>query len=151
MKKFQFGLDGVMRYKQQVLEGAQNEYAALVQRVQQQEQRLQAVVERYRAYNQEFRQAEAEGITIAQAMGYETGLRALEREQQQEEKRLKQMQAQAEQGRQRLVAARQDTNSLEKLKEKKSEVYRKEAQKQEEEFIDELVSNTRAVAVGSFG
>ena len=61
------------------------------------------------------------------------------------------MQAQAEQGRQRLVAARQDTNSLEKLKEKKSEVYRKEAQKQEEEFIDELVSNTRAVAVGSFG
>lgn len=61
MKKFQFGLDGVMRYKQQVLEGAQNEYAALVQRVQQQEQRLQAVVERYRAYNQEFRQAEAEG------------------------------------------------------------------------------------------
>ena len=151
MKKFQFGLDGVMRYKQQVLEGAQNEYAVLVQRVQQQEQRLQTVVERYRAYNQEFRQAEAEGITIAQAMGYETGLRALEREQQQEEKRLKQMQAQAEQGRQRLVAARQDTNSLEKLKEKKSEVYRKEAQKQEEEFIDELVSNTRAVAVGSFG
>ncbi len=151
MKKFQFGLDGVMRYKQQVLEGAQNEYAVLVQRVQQQEQRLQTVVERYRAYNQEFRQAEAEGITIAQAMGYESGLRALEREQKQEEKRLKQMQAQAEQGRQRLVAARQDTNSLEKLKEKKSEVYRKEAQKQEEEFIDELVSNTRAVAVGSFG
>ena len=151
MKKFQFGLDGVMRYKQQVLEGAQNEYAVLVQRVQQQEQRQQTVVERYRAYNQEFRQAEAEGITIAQAMGYESGLRALEREQKQEEKRLKQMQAQAEQGRQRLVAARQDTNSLEKLKEKKSEVYRKEAQKQEEEFIDELVSNTRAVAVGSFG
>ena len=151
MKKFQFGLDGVMRYKQQVLEGAQNEYAVLVQRVQQQEQRLQTVVERYRAYNQEFRQAEAEGITIAQAMGYESGLRALEREQKQEEKRLKQMQAQAEQGRQRLVAARQDTNSLEKLKETKSEVYRKEAQKQEEEFIDELVSNTRAVAVGSFG
>ena len=149
MKKFQFGLDGVMRYKQQVLEGAQNEYAVLVQRVQQQEQRLQTVVERYRAYNQEFRQAEAEGITIAQAMGYESGLRALEREQKQEEKRLKQMQAQAEQGRQRLVAARQDTNSLEKLKEKKSEVYRKEVQKQEEEFIDELVSNTRAVAVGS--
>ena len=87
MKKFQFGLDGVMRYKQQVLEGAQNEYAVLVQRVQQQEQRLQTVVERYRAYNQEFRQAEAEGITIAQAMGYESGLRALEREQKQEEKR----------------------------------------------------------------
>lgn len=149
MKKFQFGLDGVMRYKQQVLEGVQNEYAVLVQRVQQQEQKLVTVIERYRAYNQEFRQAEAEGITIAQAMGYEAGLRALEREQKQEETRLKQMQAQAEQGRQKLVAARQDTNSLEKLKEKKFEVYRKGVQKKEEEFIDELVSNTRAVAVGS--
>ena len=33
MKRFQFGLDTVLQYKRQVLDGAQNEYAEATQRV----------------------------------------------------------------------------------------------------------------------
>ena len=40
MKRFQFGLDTVLQYKRQVLDGAQNEYAEVIQRVRQQERRL---------------------------------------------------------------------------------------------------------------
>ena len=40
MKRFQFGLDTVLQYKRQVLDGAQNEYAEAIQRVRQQERRL---------------------------------------------------------------------------------------------------------------
>lgn len=47
-----------------------------------------------------------------------------------------------------MIAARQDTSSLEKLREKKLESYEKELQRQEELWIDELVANTRAVEAG---
>ena len=132
MKRFQFGLDTVLQYKRQVLDGAQNEYAEAIQRVRQQERRLREAEARHRSLNQQFRRAEAEGITIADAMGYEMGLRMLE----------------GEERRKRMIAARQDTSSLEKLREKKLESYEKELQRQEELRIDELVANTRAVEAG---
>ena len=143
MKRFQFGLDTVLQYKRQVLDGAQNEYAEVIQRVRQQEAEA-----RHRSLNQQFRRAEAEGITIADAMGYEMGLRMLEGEIQREESRLHQLQTEAEERRKRMIAARQDTSSLEKLREKKLESYEKELQRQEELWIDELVANTRAVEAG---
>ena len=85
MKRFQFGLDTVLQYKRQVLDGAQNEYAEVIQRVRQQERRLREAEARHRSLNQQFRRAEAEGITIADAMGYEMGLRMLEGEIQRED------------------------------------------------------------------
>ena len=45
-----------------------------------------------------------------------------------------------------MVAARQETASLEKLRDHKLEDYQKMVQKQEEQFIDELVSTTRVMA-----
>ena len=148
MKRFQFGLDTVLQYKRQVLDGAQNEYAEAIQRVRQQERRLREAEARHRSLNQQFRRAEAEGITIADAMCYEMGLRMLEGEIQREESRLHQLQTEAEERRKRMIAARQDTSSLEKLREKKLESYEKELQRQEELRIDELVANTRAVEAG---
>ena len=47
MKRFQFGLDTVLQYKRQVLDGAQNEYAEAIQRVRQQERRLREAAEAY--------------------------------------------------------------------------------------------------------
>ncbi len=45
-----------------------------------------------------------------------------------------------------LARIKQDTSSLEKLKEKKLEVYHKEEQKAEEAFVEEFVSFSRIVA-----
>ena len=146
MKKFQFSLDTVLRYKRQVLESLQNEYAVAARRVREQEALLRQTEGRYRDLNQEFREAAAEGITIADAMGYESGLRVLEKEIQAQEKRLRQLQDEAEEKRLKMVAARQETASLEKLRDHKLEDYQKMVQKQEEQFIDELVSTTRVMA-----
>ena len=44
------------------------------------------------------------------------------------------------------MAAKQDTSSIEKLKEKKLDSYNKAVQKSEEAMIDEFVSTTRAMA-----
>ena len=63
MKRFQFSLNTVLSYKQQVLEELQNEHGQLLYQVRQQELVLQAAEERYRGLNLEFRQAETEGLT----------------------------------------------------------------------------------------
>lgn len=144
MKKFRFGLDSVLSYRQQVLEGRQNEYGKAMRRVQEQRMRLEAVQQRYQETNQQFREEAAAGISIADAMGFEVGLRALEREIAREAKALRDLEAEAEKRRIQMLQAHQDAAMLEKLKEKKQEDYRKAEQKQDELFIDELVSAVRA-------
>ena len=57
MKRFQFSLNTVLSYKQQVLEELQNEHGQLLYQVRQQELVLQAAEERYRGLNLEFRRA----------------------------------------------------------------------------------------------
>ena len=68
MKKFQFGLDTVLRYQQQVLEGLQNEHAALLLKVRQQEERLKQAEGRYSALNLEFRRAAEQTEQMNEAM-----------------------------------------------------------------------------------
>ena len=83
---------------------------------------------------------------MADALAFETGLRALEKDIHREGEKLAQLRRREAAKRAEVVKAKQDTSSLEKLKDKKWEAYRKEEQKAEERFIDELVSTNRAVA-----
>lgn len=145
MKKFRFGLDSVLDYRQQVLDGLQGEYAKALEQVRLQEEREAAVKLRYAELNQEFRERAAEGISIADAMGYENGLRVLEREIARETKLLQELRQVAEAKRRQVMQAHVDTKILERLKDKKLEEYRQDVQKSEERFIDELVSATRSM------
>lgn len=143
MKKFQFGLDSVLGYRQQVLEGRQNEYARTLQNVARQQDRVDDAQARYQDLNRRFREEAAQGITASDAMGFEMGLQVLEMEIARETNRLQELQAEAEQQRAKVLQAHQDAAILERLKEKQKDAYRKELQKQDERFIDELVSAVR--------
>lgn len=143
MKKFQFGLDSVLGYRQQVLEGRQNEYARTLQKVAQQQDRVDDARARYQDLNRRFREEAAQGITASDAMGFEMGLQVLEMEITRETSRLQELQAEAEQQRAKVLQAHQDAAILERLKEKQKDAYQKELQKQDERFIDELVSAVR--------
>ena len=72
MKKFKFSLDSVLSYKQQVLDALQGEHAALLAQVRAQEEVLDAVWKEYRDCDDEYRQRKAEGITIGDALFYQT-------------------------------------------------------------------------------
>ena len=146
MKKFKFSLDSVLSYKQQVLDALKGEHAAILAQVREQEAVLEAVWQEYRDCNSEFSQRKAEGMTIADAMFYENGLRALEAEIQRETDKLAEFQKKEEAKRQEVVDAKIDTSSIEKLKEHKLEDYHKAVQKAEENLIDEFVSSARARA-----
>ena len=145
MKKFQFGLDNVLGYRQQVLEGRQNEYAKAVRMVQEQQEKLEAIQDRYNQVNREFREQAALGIRVADAMGFEYGLRGLEQQITKEDSYLQQLQQQAEEKRRQMLQAHMDARILERLKEKKKDAYRKAEQKSDEQMIEEMVGAVRAM------
>ena len=141
MKKFQFSLSTVLGNKQQVQEGLQNEHAQLVHRVRQAEQRLEELEEAYRNCNRELREAEAKGTTVSEVLKYQSALRYWEQQIHDARAHLVQCRQAAEAKRAELVAARQETASLEKVRERKHEEYRYQIQKSEELFIEELVAS----------
>ncbi len=146
MKKFQFSLETVLGYKQQVLSAHQTEHAAILAQLRAQEEVLLALEEQYRQTDSAFLQEKLEGISIGDAMGYERYLRLTEQHIQLELRQLERIQRQEEEKRGQVVIAKQDTSSLEKLREKKLDSYNRAVQKGEEAMIDELVSAARVMA-----
>lgn len=139
MKKFQFSLDTVLEYKQQVLDSLQAEHGALADLVRRQELTLAGVKSRYAKTNREYREKAAAGMQVAEAITYETGLQVLEREIFRETEKLQNFRRQADAKRREMVSAKQDTASIENLRERKLDSYLKEYRKREERFIDDLV------------
>ncbi len=146
MKKFKFSLETVLDFNTQLLDNKKNEYAQALELVRKQQKKLKQTIDEYNELNRRFRQAEIEGMTIAEAMGYESGLRVLEYKIKQEQKQLELFEAKAEEKRLELVESRKETMKLEKLKEKNFEDYKKQELKTQELLIDELVSLSGVVA-----
>ena len=149
MKKFKFSLDTVLSYKQQVLEALQGEHALALAAVRAQEELLEDLWQGYRDYNAEYRQRAEEGLPLTEALMYQNGLRAAEQEIQRETRRLEELQAEEEKKREAVVEAKKETSSIEKLKEKKLDAYRRAEAKSEETFIEEFVSTMRVNAANA--
>ena len=99
--------------------------------------------------SQEFNRRKAEGISILDALKYEQYLRAMERQIEEAHQLLQDLQKQEEAKRKEVVEAKKDTSSIEKLREKKLEVYNKAVQKSEENLIDEFVTTKRIMEAQS--
>ncbi len=147
MKKFKFQLDTVLRYKTQVLDIRLAEHGSALAALRKQEAILERATQNRIACEEEYRQKKAEGITIADSMKYETGIQVLERTVQREAAMLKERQKDEEMKRARLVEARKETQSLEKLKEIKRDEYDFAVAKAEEKEIDDLVMARRSAAM----
>ncbi len=147
MKKFKFQLDTVLRYKTQVLDIRLAEHGSALAALRKQEAILERATQNRIACEEEYRQKKAEGITIADSMKYETGIQVLERTVQREAAMLKERQKDEEMKWARLVEARKETQSLEKLKEIKRDEYDFAVAKAEEKEIDDLVMARRSAAM----
>lgn len=149
MKKFKFSLDTVLSYKQQVLEALQGEHALALAAVREQETLLEKLWQEYRDYNAEYRRRAEEGLPLTEALMYQNGLRAAEQEIQRQTARLEELRAEEEKRREKVVEAKKDTSSIEKLKEKKLDAYHRAEAKSEEAFIEEFVSTMRVNAANA--
>lgn len=143
MKKFSFSLDKVLEYKNQVLGSLQNEHAKILADVLRQENYIELLENQYKDLNFQFNEKKTNGMTVLEAASYEGYFRRLEVQIEEENEKLAELRKEEDEKREEVVEAKKETSSIEKLKEKKVEQYRKETQKVEEQFIEEFVSLQR--------
>ena len=143
MKKFQFSLDTVLSYKQQIQDSLQSEHAESLARVRRQEKLLDELLAKYRAYCAEYRERCEAGLPITDVLVYQSGLRAMEREIEKASAHLEELRRQEEKKRMEFIEAKRETASIEKLREKKLQDYQKALDKSNELFIEEFVSTGR--------
>lgn len=147
MKKFKFQLDTVLRYKTQVLDIRLAEHGTALANVRRQEGVLEQAISNRTACEEEYREMKERGLTVADAMKYETGIQVLQRTVQRETEKLKELRRIEEQRRAALVEAKQETQSLEKLREMKRGEYDSMVAKAQEKEIDDLVMARRSASL----
>ena len=145
MKKFYFALDTVLKYKEQVLENLQGEHAQIIAERVECERGIEALEQEQQDCIEELEKKKLRGFSITDMQTYDRFLTSLRKKIESERERLAEILVREERKREEVVEARKETASITKLKEKKRAQYDKEVQKADEQFIDEFVSNKRAV------
>ena len=145
MKKFYFALDTVLNYKEQVLENLQGQHARIIAERVECERGIEDLEQEQQECMDELEEKKLQGIGIIDMQTYDRFLTSLRRKIERERQRLAEILIREERKREEVVEARKETASITKLKEKKRAQYDKEVQKADEQFIDEFVSNKRAV------
>ena len=146
MKKFYFALDTVLNYKEQVLENLQTEHAQIIAERVECERGIEALEQEQQECMAELEEKKSFGISITDMQTYDRFLTSLRKKIERERERLAEILQREERKREQVVEARKETASITKFKDKKRAQYDKEVQKADEQFIDEFVSNKRAVA-----
>ena len=146
MKRFRFQLEPVLNYKQQSLESLLVELDMIQGQVMAQEFRRDEAYQRVADYAAEYLQKKQTGLTVVEAMEYESCQRVLERRARLESDKLAELKIAEEKKRGQVVDARLETKSLEKLKDLRRNEYDTAAAKAEEKFLDDLTASRRQQA-----
>lgn len=145
MKKFSFNLDTVLDYKEQVLENKQNEHGKAIAAQNEQEMIVNKIRQEYKLNKQQLNEKRMQGLSIVEALSYESYMNHLDKRIKEELKKLESLTQFQETKRSEVVEAKKETSTIEKLKDKKKAEYDKMALKKDELFVEEFVSNKMAV------
>ena len=146
VKKFAFALDKVLSYKRQYENSIRNEHAAIMHEIRQQEKMFQELSNKDVEIRQQMKREQEEGCQILRIHTYENYLEYLKGEMFRVNQRIKALKVREEKKRKELIAAKTDTTSLDKLKEKKLEEYNKVVQKEQEQRVEEFVNHGLIIA-----
>ena len=144
MKKFSFKLEPVLKYKNDTLEALRNEHAKILQRIVQQEEKIEAMENSRNACAAEFDGKKLTGITPMEAINYQNYLQRQNVLINREYGVLQGIRKEEEAKKNEVLEARKESMIIEKLKEINLEEYRQEEAKAQEAFIEEFVSNARS-------
>ena len=145
MKKFNFPLNTVLNYKDQVLENLKTEHAQVLVDIAQQERRIEELMEKSHSAAIRYREDTQCGVTVNIMREYERYITFIQQRIVAEQGVLLKLKKKEEQKRAEVIEAKKEKASIDKLKEKKLDQYNKEVLKNEELFIEEFVSNTMSV------
>lgn len=141
MKKFNFPLNTVLNYKDQVLENLRNEHGQILSEVSVQERVVKEAEFSCQKYYEAFEFQKVKGTTANRLRDYGNYLDKLRRDILAEQKKLEALKLKEAIKRGEVLHAKQEKASIEKLKERNLIQYNKDYQKSEERFIEEFVSN----------
>ena len=145
MKKFSFKLEPVLKYRNDRLELLRNEHAKILQRIVKQEEKIEVLEGERDACEATFDEKKASGIMPIEAVNYQNYLSRQNLIIKREYGVLEEIRKEEEQKKEEVLEARKDSMIIEKLKDIKKEQYRQEENRENELFIEEFVSNSRAV------
>ncbi len=141
MKKFQFSLSGVQRYKEQTLDMIKMEYAAAENAVALQEKHVKQLQETFRNFNTALKEKNREvGININELNNAKRYLIDLQNIIDSEIIKQAKLEDDAEEVKQRMIVAKQEAASIDILREKQETEYKAAVQKSEDSFIEEFIS-----------
>lgn len=141
MKKFTFRLEPVLKYKSDILEALKNEYAEAAKNVFEQMEIVNSLKNEEELLVLKFNSKKIEGLTIAEATIYESFIIKQNKQIKFETSKLDHLRKIEDEKREKMIEAKKEMLSIEKLKDIKVEEYKKEVQKQSELFIEEFVSS----------
>jgi len=146
MKKFTFGLDTVLGYKNQILSSLKMEHGKIIEKVNLQENVIEDLNIQYGNCNSDLNTKKISGMTIIEARGFGLFLSQIDHQIKLENKKLSEIKKIEEKKRLEVVECRKESAAIEKLKDKKRAQYDKEIKKMDELFIEEFVSNAMATS-----
>lgn len=142
MKRFSFTLDKVLSYKTQIEKNLRNEHAQIVQAVIQKEEQIEDLEQKHKVCSVEYNYVKLQGAPVNKLRTIENYLQSLIDKIRTEKQNLVCLKDAEEKKRQEVIAAKQDTASIDMLKAKRKQEYDKEVLKEDERLIEEFVSNT---------
>lgn len=144
MKKFSFKLEPVLKYKNDRLEMLRNEHAGIVRRIVQQEEKIGGLEKDRDTCAAEFNEKKMTGIIPVEAVNYQNYLNRQNLIIRREYHVLKRIREEEDKKKEEILEAKKESLTIERLKELNLEQYRKDVGKENEMFIEEFVSNSRA-------
>lgn len=146
MKKFFFSLDTVLSYKERVLDGLKAEHMKVLVQLRKCEEEIEKLEQAYQDNAKKFDEKKRQGLEIQDIYIYDNFLKGIQLKIARKRGELLELKREEEKRREKVVEAKKESSSLDKLKEKQFEEYNKQMQKENEQMIEEFVSTRSAFA-----
>lgn len=141
MKKFNFSLERVLSYKQQVEDSLRSEHGQAVRKVQDQQSVIDTLEQEFQDARKLAKCEEKKAVSVVELKGYERYISGIINHIVEEKKELMHLKDVERQKRERVIEAKKETASLQNLKDKKISEYGTIVAKMNELEIEEFVSN----------
>lgn len=142
MKKFEFSLEKLLDFKNQLLQKEKNDLANIRRLVAQTEESRARLLKKITEADEDLRQRSRGGISPQQLNLAKSYIKSLSDQIRDMDLRLEELRRASEKQLGIVVEMSKEVNTMDKLKEKQLEEYVKDRQKEEENFIEEYVSNS---------
>ncbi len=142
MKKFEFSLDRVLSYREQVVNNLLIQHAQILELIRAQEELLRVLEHEERECGAKLEDEKRNGCTICVVQVYEGYIKSQNMKMRIVRRKISELEREAEAKMSEIVEANKDKKSIDILKDKRREEYDKDVRRAEEKFIEEFVSNT---------